>query len=71
MKEVLRNEHFGKIYDGNFQSTDPFRNEKNLQIGNWQDDTDTLIAVIKAQTQNFPEGFRDCITRIICDMKKF
>ena len=30
-----------------------FPNKQNQQIGNWQTATDALIAMIKAQRQNF------------------
>ena len=36
-------------------------NEENWQIGNWQIATDTIIANIEAQRQNFKWGFRDMI----------
>ena len=31
-------------------------NDKNLQVANWQNATDILIAIGKAQRQNFPWG---------------
>ena len=34
-----------------------FPNNKILQVANWQIATDRLIAIIKAQRQNFPQGF--------------
>ena len=33
-----------------------FPKERNRRIDNWQIATDTLIAIIKAQRQNFPQG---------------
>ena len=47
-----------------------FPNGQNWQIGNWQIASDTLIAIIKAQRLNFLNGFKDCITRNICDIPK-
>ena len=43
--------------------TDFFPNDENLQVANWQIDTDTLIVIIKAKSQNFLQRFRDCTTR--------
>ena len=36
---------------------DIFPNGDNLEIANWQIATDTLIAILKAKSQNFPQGF--------------
>ena len=36
---------------------DFFPNEGNWQLGNWPIASDTVIAIIKAQGQNFPWGF--------------
>ena len=41
-----------------------------LKIGNCQIATDILIAIIRAQRQNFPQGFNNCIARNICDILK-
>ena len=35
-----------------------FLNDENLQVANRQIDKDTLIAVIKAKSQKFSQGFR-------------
>ena len=49
---------------------DFFPGHENWRVRNWQIDRDTLIAIINAQRQNFPQGFRNCITRNICDILK-
>ena len=36
---------------------DIFPKDGNLQVANWQIDTDTLIAIIKAKSQNFSQVF--------------
>ena len=38
---------------------DIFLNDKNWQVGNWQTVIDTLIAIIEAQRQNYPQRFGD------------
>ena len=45
-----------------------FPNAENWQIGNWQIPTDMSIAIIKAQIRNFPQAFKDCITKNIRDI---
>ena len=32
------------------------------KISNWHIAIDTLVAIIKAQRQNLPKGFKECIT---------
>ena len=46
------------------QVLDIFSNDENLQVANWQIDTNTLIATIKAKSQNFSQGLGDCTKRI-------
>ena len=36
-----------------------FPNDEHLQVANWQIDTDTLIANIKAQRHKFPQWHKD------------
>ena len=45
-------------------------NEQNWRVSNWQIDTDTLIAIIKAQMQNYLLVFDDHIISNICNMPK-
>ena len=47
-----------------------FPNAENWPVGNWQIATDMLTIIIRAHRQNFPQGFKDCITKITCDILK-
>ena len=38
-----------------------FQNAENGQIGNWQITRDILITIIRAQRQDFPQGFNNFI----------
>ena len=49
---------------------DIFPNDENLQVVNWQTNTDRLIATIKSKGQNFSQGLRDCTTKNIYDLLK-
>ena len=40
------------------------------KVDNWQIATDVSNAIIRAQRQNSPQGFKDCVTRKICDILK-
>ena len=40
------------------------------KIGYWHIATDTLIAIIKAQSLNLSKGLKECITRNIWDIPK-
>ena len=46
-----------------------FQNEENCHTANWQITTDRSIVIIK--TECFPQGFRDGITKNICDKPRF
>ena len=47
-----------------------FPNVENWNAGNWQIATDILMAIIKAQEQNFQHKFKDCVTRNTCNRPK-
>ena len=57
-------------HDETFSQIQPFSKSRNWQVGNWQIATDILITIIRAQSQNLLQGFKDGITRNICDIPK-